>query len=51
MPLALPMIWFRPRTSLGWKIGLTIVILLFTWLLWLAMQRSLAMLSELSELF
>lgn len=23
-PLALPLIWWRPRTSMAWKIGLTI---------------------------
>ncbi len=32
-PLALPLIWWRPHTSRGWKIGLTIVILLLSWLL------------------
>ncbi len=29
-PLALPLIWWRPDTSRGWKIGLTIVILVLT---------------------
>ncbi len=33
-PLALPLIWFRPNTSRGWKIGLSIVILVLTWLLY-----------------
>jgi predicted nucleic acid-binding Zn ribbon protein len=35
-PLALPLIWFRPRTSQAWKIGLTIAILVLTWLVYLA---------------
>jgi hypothetical protein len=43
-PLALPMIWWRPRTGLVWKIGLTLVILLLTWLLIVAMKQSLAIL-------
>jgi hypothetical protein len=35
-PLALPMIWWRPKTSLAWKIGLTIGILALSWLLYFA---------------
>ena len=31
-PLALPLIWWRPKTSLAWKIGLTIVILVLSWI-------------------
>ncbi len=30
-PLMLPLIWFRPKTSLHWKIVLTAVILLLSW--------------------
>jgi hypothetical protein len=33
-PLALPLIWWRPRTSLAWKIGLTIGILIISWMLY-----------------
>jgi len=33
-PLALPMIWLRPNTSPAWKIGLTILILVLSWLLY-----------------
>jgi len=40
-PLALPMIWWRPQTSLAWKVGLTIGILLLSWVLYLAMLESL----------
>ena len=33
-PLALPLIWWRPKTPLGWKIGITVAILLLSWLLY-----------------
>ncbi len=39
-PLALPMIWFRPKTPLAWKIGLTVVILGLTWALIVVMRQS-----------
>jgi hypothetical protein len=40
-PLALPLIWWRPRTSLAWKIGLTIGILILSWILFEATMYSL----------
>ena len=49
-PLALPLIWWRPQTSLAWKIGLTIVILLLSWLLFLWTMASLRMLKEYYQL-
>ena len=39
-PLALPLIWWRPKTPLPWKIGLTIGILVFSWLLYLVTLES-----------
>jgi len=33
-PLALPLIWWRPRTTMAMKIGLTAVILVLSWLLY-----------------
>jgi len=33
-PLALPLIWFRPGTTLAWKIVLTIGILVLSWILY-----------------
>ncbi len=45
-PLALPLIWWRPQTSLAWKIGLTIVILVLSWLLFLATMESIRNLKE-----
>ena len=35
-PLALPLIWWRPQTTRAWKIGLTIGILVLSWLLFQA---------------
>jgi hypothetical protein len=31
-PLALPLIWWRPKTKPAWKIGLTIGILILSWI-------------------
>jgi len=45
-PLALPFIWWRPRTSPAWKIGLTIVILLITWLSVIATVKCIDVLKE-----
>jgi hypothetical protein len=39
-PLALPLIWWRPRTSRGWKIGLTIGILIISWILFRVTMES-----------
>jgi len=32
-PLALPLIWWRPQTPPAWKIGLSIGILILSWVL------------------
>lgn len=45
-PLALPLIWWRPKTALAWKIGLTIVIVVFSWLLFEATVKSFYVLKE-----
>lgn len=45
-PFALPLIWWRPKTSPAWKIGLTMVILVLSWLLFQATMKSLATLKE-----
>jgi len=39
-PLALPLIWWRPNTTRGWKIGLTIVILALSWIVYQATMES-----------
>jgi len=45
-PLALPLIWWRPRTSSAWKIGLTIVILVLSWFLFQLSMESIRILKE-----
>ena len=45
-PLALPLIWWHPQTTLIWKIGLTIVILVLTWFLVQATIESIDILKE-----
>jgi hypothetical protein len=47
-PLALPLIWRRPHTSRGWKIGLTIVILALSWILF---QSTLASVRTITEYY
>lgn len=45
-PLALPLIWWHPRSSRGWKIGLTIAILVLTWFLYQLTMESLRSIEE-----
>ena len=45
-PLALPLIWIRPRLSLTWKIVLSIVILALTWVLTAATIKSVETLKQ-----
>jgi len=45
-PLALPLIWWRPQTSAAWKIGLTVIILVLSWVLYLTTMESLRTLKE-----
>ena len=45
-PLALPLIWWRPKTSITWKIGLTIGILLLSWALYLSTMESIRTIQE-----
>ena len=49
-PLALPLIWWRPLTTRSWKIGLTIGILVLTWLLFQATVTSMHTLKQYSGL-
>lgn len=49
-PLALPLIWWHPRASRAWKIGLTIAILVLTWVLYLMMVQSIQTLKEYYDL-
>jgi len=45
-PLALPLIWWRPKTTRAWKIGLTIGILVLSWILFQTTTESLRTLKE-----
>ncbi len=45
-PLALPMIWWHPKISVGWKAGWTIVILALTWLSVATLVKSVDALKE-----
>ena len=49
-PLALPLIWWHPRTTRAWKIGLTIGILILSWLLFEITLRSLQGLGQYYDL-
>jgi len=49
-PLALPLIWLRPKTSLAWKAGLTVGILIASWFLFQATLELLHVLEESYEL-
>ena len=45
-PLALPLIWWRPKTSLTWKIGITIGTLVISWVLYQTTMQSIQTLQE-----
>ncbi len=45
-PLALPLIWLRPDTARGWKIGLTIVIVVLSWILYQLTLESIQQITE-----
>ena len=45
-PLALPLIWWRPKTTWAWKIGFTLAILVFSWFLFQFTVESLRILKE-----
>jgi len=45
-PLALPLIWWRPKTALAWKIVLTIGILVLSWFFYQATMKSIEIIKE-----
>ena len=49
-PLALPLIWWRPKTRLAWKVGLTVAILALSWILFQATIESFKVLKEYYQL-
>ena len=42
----MPLIWLRPRLSPSWKVGLTLAVLLLTWLLYLATMESVRLMDD-----
>ena len=49
-PLALPLIWLRPKTSLAWKVGLSVGICLLTGILYQSTMVALQQLQEYLDL-
>jgi hypothetical protein len=49
-PLALPLLWWRPKTHWGWKVGLSILTLVLTWGLTVMTMKSLQSLQEYYQL-
>ena len=49
-PLALPLIWWHPQTTRAWKIGLTIGILVLSWILLQLSIDSIRMIKEYYQL-
>ncbi len=45
-PLALPLIWFRPRLSLYWKIGISVVVAVLSWYLTILTAHSIKSIRE-----
>jgi hypothetical protein len=45
-PFALPLVWFRPRLSMAWKVSLSVGVLVLTWLLTVACAKSLQSIQE-----
>jgi hypothetical protein len=45
-PLALPLIWWHPQITRAWKIGLTIGILVLSWILFQTTMESIRTLKE-----
>ncbi len=51
-PLALPLLWWRPATSWKWKAGLSVGILLLSWLLFIGtIKLTQQMLIEFEQVF
>ena len=45
-PLALPFIWWHPQLSRTWKIGLTVAILVLSWILYRSTMASIQTIRE-----
>jgi hypothetical protein len=49
-PLALPLIWWRPQTTWPWKVGLSVIILVLSLILFQATMESIHNLKEYYQL-
>lgn len=49
-PLALPLIWMRPKLSLTWKIVLTVLILVASWFLLVATMKSIREMTQIYQM-
>jgi hypothetical protein len=49
-PLALPLLWLRPQTTWPWKVGLSVIILVLSWVLFQATMESIQNLKEYYQL-
>ncbi len=49
-PLALPLVWLHPTTPRAWKIGLTVAILVLSWILYQVTVLSIRHLTEYYQL-
>ncbi len=38
-PAVLPLIWLRPKTALVWKLGVTLAVVGFCWVIWYALSE------------
>jgi uncharacterized membrane protein YvbJ len=50
-PFMLPLIWCKPSLSRAWKIGLTIVVLLISWVFYLVLLKSVQSLENYYQMF
>ena len=39
-PLALPLIWLKPRVAMVWKIEMSVAVIFFTWLMYVSTVKS-----------
>ena len=49
-PLALPLLWWKPNTSLAWKVALTIAALVLSWFLYQMTLESIENIKEYYQL-
>ncbi len=45
-PLALPLVWWHPTVSRGWKIGITIGMVFVSWLLYYEIVKTIELLEQ-----